>query len=198
MFGFVTQSLFLPTIKVVNMRKLKTSELGRISVEEFKKSDKLPLVVVLDNIRSLSNIGSVFRTADAFRIEEIHLCGITARPPHREIHKTALGATESVDWSYFKNTIDSVNLLKEKGYIIVSLEQTTESIFLHNFKPSNGKKYAIILGNEVKGVDEEIINNSDICVEIPQSGTKHSFNVTVSAGIAIYSISLSLSNLNPV
>ncbi len=178
------------------MRKLKTYELGRISVEEYKKADKLPLVVVLDNIRSLNNIGSIFRTADAFRVEEIHLCGITACPPHREIHKTALGATESVDWHYFKNTLDSVNLLKEKGYIIASLEQAEGSIFLDEFKPIQSKKYAIILGNEVKGVDDEIINNSDVCVEIPQLGTKHSFNVTVSGGIAIYSIALSLKYLN--
>ena len=190
------QSLFLQVIKVVNMRKLKTYELGRISVDEFKKSDKLPLIVVLDNIRSLNNIGSIFRTADAFRVEEIHLCGITACPPHREIHKTALGATESVDWKYFKNSIDSVNILKENGYIIASLEQTSESTLLHDFKPSKDKKYAIILGNEVKGVDDEIINNSDFCVEIPQLGTKHSFNVTVSAGIAIYSIALSFNFLD--
>ena len=159
------------------MRKLKTYELGRISVEEYKKADKLPLVVVLDNIRSLNNIGSIFRTSDAFRIEEIHLCGITACPPHREIHKTALGATESVDWKYFKNTLDSVNLLKEKGYIIASLEQADNSILLPDFKPQNNNKYAIILGNEVKGVDEEIVNISDLCVEIPQLGTKHSFNI---------------------
>ncbi len=174
------------------MRKLKTYELGRISVEEYKKSEKLPLIIVLDNIRSLNNIGSIFRTADAFRVEEIHLCGITACPPHREIHKTALGATESVDWKYFKNTLESVNLLKEKGYIIASLEQAEGSIILDEFKPAQGNKYALILGNEIKGVGDEVINNSDVCIEIPQLGTKHSFNVTVSCGIAIYSIALNL------
>jgi len=174
------------------MRKLKTYELGRISIDEYKKADKLPLVVVLDNIRSLNNIGSIFRTVDAFRVEEIHLCGITACPPQREIHKTALGATDSVDWTYFEKTIDSVNLLKKKGYIILSLEQTNESILLPEFEPVQNKKYAIILGNEVKGVEEKIIQSSDFSIEIPQLGTKHSFNVTVSAGIAIYDIALKL------
>lgn len=192
------QYLFLHATKVVNMRKLKTYELGRLSVEEYKNSNKLPLVVVLDNIRSLNNIGSIFRTADAFRVEEIHLCGITACPPHREIHKTALGATESVDWLYFKTTLDSINLLKEKGYYIASLEQTDESVLLPDFKPLENTKHAIILGNEVKGVDEEIINNSDICIEIPQTGTKHSFNVTVSAGIALYDIALKIKHLSLV
>lgn len=177
------------------MRKLKTEDLGRISVEEFKKSQKLPLVIVLDNIRSLNNIGSIFRTADAFRIEEIHLCGITACPPHREIHKTALGATDSINWKYFKSTSESIDLLKEKGYLIVSLEQTDQSILLHNFQPSIDNKYALILGNEVKGVEDEIILNSDFCIEIEQLGTKHSFNVTVSAGIAIYDIALKLNYL---
>jgi len=194
----VLQYLFLQATKVVNMRKLKTYELGRLSIEEYKKSDKLPLVVVLDNIRSLNNILSIFRTADAFRIEEIHLCGITACPPHREIHKTALGATESVDWHYFKSTLDSVNLLKERGYVIASLEQTDNSIFLPDFKPKETNKYALILGNEVKGVEDEIVSNSDYCLEIQQLGTKHSFNVTVSAGIAIYDIALKLRYLSLV
>jgi len=177
------------------MRKLKTEELRRISVEEFKKSQKLPLVIVLDNIRSLNNIGSIFRTADAFRIEEIHLCGITACPPHREIHKTALGATESVKWIYHKNTADSIKILKEKNYSIISLEQTNNSTLLNNFKVNPNSKYALVLGNEVNGVDDEIIEKSDFCVEIPQVGTKHSFNVTVSAGIAIYAIALKLNYL---
>ncbi len=179
----------------MQMRKLKTEELNRISVEDFKKSQKLPLIIVLDNIRSLNNIGSIFRTADAFRIEEIHLCGITACPPHREIHKTALGATESVKWIYHKKTADSIKRLKEKNYSIISLEQTSNSTLLHDFKISRNLKYALVLGNEVNGVDDEIIEKSDFCVEIPQFGTKHSFNVTVSAGIAIYDIALKLNYL---
>lgn len=178
------------------MRKLKTEELGRISTEQFKKSKKIPLIIVLDNIRSLNNIGSIFRTADAFRVEGIYLCGITACPPHREIHKTALGASESVDWKYFKTTLESVISLKEAGYKIISLEQAEDSTLLHNFKTENNEKYALILGNEVKGVDDIIIENSDICLEIPQFGTKHSFNVTISAGIAIYNIALNLKYLN--
>lgn len=178
------------------MRKLKTEELGRISTEEYKKSEKIPLIIILDNIRSLNNIGSIFRTADAFRVEAIYLCGITACPPHREIHKTALGASESVDWKYFKTTLETVISLKEEGYTILSLEQTEESTLLHNFQALNNTKYALILGNEVKGVDNIIIENSDFCLEIPQYGTKHSFNVTVSAGIAIYNIALNLKYLN--
>jgi len=177
------------------MRKLKNDELGRLSVEDFKKAEKIPLIVVLDNIRSLNNIGSIFRTADGFRVEAIHLCGITACPPHREIQKTALGATESVDWSYFDNTSESVKDLREKGYVIVSLEQVEESIHLQNFEPSENKKYALILGNEVKGVSQEIVSISDFCVEIPQIGTKHSFNVTVSAAMAIYHMALNINYL---
>jgi tRNA G18 (ribose-2'-O)-methylase SpoU len=177
------------------MRKLKTEELCRISVEEFKKSEKLPLVIVLDNIRSLNNIGSIFRTADAFRVKEIHLCGITACPPHREIHKTALGASESVEWKYFNTTLESVALLKKEGFKIVTLEQAEDSTLLHNFQTIKNEKYALILGNEVKGVDDIIIEKSDFCVEIPQFGTKHSFNVTVSAGIAMYFMSLRLNYL---
>jgi len=178
------------------MRKLKTNELNRLDIESFKKAKKKPLTIVLDNIRSLNNIGSVFRTADAFRIEQILLCGITARPPHREIQKTALGATASVDWKYFKNINDAVKKLREMGYQIIALEQADESVSLHNFMPENDKKYALILGNEVNGVSEEVVNSADYCLEIPQFGTKHSFNVTVSAGIAIWDILLKLKLLD--
>jgi tRNA G18 (ribose-2'-O)-methylase SpoU len=166
-----------------------------LSVEEFKKAKKIPLIVVLDNIRSLNNIGSIFRTADGFRVEAVHLCGITACPPHREIQKTALGATDSVDWSYFATTFESVNYLRENGYVIVSLEQAEESVHLQDFEASPDKKYALVLGNEVKGVSQEIVSISDFCVEIPQIGTKHSFNVTVSAAMAVYHIALNVNYL---
>ena len=168
------------------MRKLKNSELNRLNVTEFKSSEKTPIVVVLDNIRSLNNIGSVFRTADAFLIEKIYLCGITATPPHRDIQKTALGATESVEWEYCPNTIDLINNLKVSGYLVVSIEQTEGAITLNQIKVSNNQKYALIFGNEVKGVQQEIVNCSDFCLEIPQFGTKHSFNISVSAGIVLW------------
>ncbi len=168
------------------MRKLKNSELNRLSIEEFKKSGKTPLVVVLDNIRSLNNIGSVFRTSDAFLTEKIILCGITAKPPHKDIHKTALGATESVNWEYAESTIDAVNKLKNEGFIIVSIEQTEKAIMLQDFKIEKDKKYAVIFGNEVKGVQQEVVNLSDYSIEIPQYGTKHSFNISVSAGIVLW------------
>ena len=170
------------------MRKLKNSELNRLSIEEFKKSGKTPLVVILDNIRSLNNIGSVFRTSDAFLIEKIILCGITAKPPHKDIHKTALGATGSVNWEYVKSTIDAINKLKDEGYIIVSIEQTEKAIMLQNFKIEKNKKYALIFGNEVKGVQQEAVNLSDYSIEIPQYGTKHSFNISVSAGIVLWEL----------
>lgn len=170
------------------MRKLKNSELNRLSIEEFKKSGKTPLVVVLDNIRSLNNIGSVFRTSDAFLIEKIILCGITAKPPHKDIHKTALGATESVNWEYTESTIDAVNKLKDEGYIIVSIEQTEKAIMLQNFKIEKNKKYAVVFGNEVKGVQQEIVNLSNFSIEIPQYGTKHSFNISVSTGIVLWEL----------
>lgn len=161
-------------------------ELNRLSVSDFKDAPKIPVVVVLDNIRSQHNIGSVFRTADAFRIEAIHLCGITATPPNREIQKSALGATESVTWAYFDKTSDSVNSLKAQGFTIISIEQASGSIMLDNFTPEASEKYALIYGNEVHGVENEIINLSDICLEIPQKGTKHSLNVSVAAGIVIW------------
>lgn len=170
------------------MRKLKITELNRLTTEEFKEANKIPLVVVLDDIRSLHNIGSVFRTADAFRVESICLCGITATPPQVEIHKTALGAEYSVDWQYKKDTVEAVKQLKEKGYIIYSIEQAEGSVMLDSLKLDKEKKYAVILGNEVKGVKQEVIDHSDGCIEIPQYGTKHSLNVSVTAGIVIWDI----------
>ena len=168
------------------MRKLRNEELERISVDEYKKAKKNNFVIVLDNIRSMNNVGSVFRTADAFLCEKIFLCGITPKPPHREIHKTALGATESVDWQYFENTREIVEKLKNDDYIVVSVEQVENSIFLNKFFPDNKKKYAFVFGNVVKGVEQEIIDISDYCVEIPQFGTKHSVNISVSTGIVVW------------
>ncbi len=168
------------------MRKLANSELNRLNVNEFKNSIKTPLIVILDNIRSLNNIGSVFRTSDAFLIEKIYLCGITATPPNKDIHKTALGATESVDWEYFKETKDVVDLLKKDNYKIISIEQVEEAIMLQDFTPDKDSKYAVIFGNEVKGVKQEIVDLSDLCIEIPQYGTKHSLNISVSAGVIIW------------
>ncbi len=168
------------------MRKLRNIELKRKTVEEFKNSEKLPFVVVLDNIRSLNNIGSVFRTSDAFLINHIYLCGITATPPNKEIHKTALGATESVDWSYSESTEEIINKLKQQDYIIVSIEQVENSVMLNDFKIDKNKKYAFIFGHEVKGVQQKIVDLSDFCVEIPQYGTKHSLNISVSAGVVLW------------
>ena len=167
------------------MRKLKITELNRISVEEFKEAEKLPLVVVLDNIRSLHNIGSVFRTSDAFRIECIYLCGITATPPHPEMHKTALGAEFTVDWKYVDNSVEAVDNLKSEGYIVYSVEQAEGSVMLDELVLDKTKKYAVVMGNEVKGVQQEVIDHSHGCIEIPQYGTKHSLNVSVTAGILI-------------
>lgn len=168
------------------MRKLRNHELDRKSVDEFKEADKTPVIVVLDNIRSLNNIGSVFRSSDAFMIESIYLCGITATPPNKDIHKTALGATESVDWKYFEKTEDAIASLKEKGYIVASIEQVENSVSLEEIDVKDDDKYALILGHEVKGVQQEIINISDFCIEIPQIGTKHSLNISVSAGIVLW------------
>ena len=168
------------------MRKLRNSELERFTVEEFKQAEKFPVVIVLDNIRSQNNIGSAFRTGDAFRIESIYLCGITATPPHREIHKTALGAENTVDWKYFDTTIDAIKLLKEQGFKIVAVEQAAQSILLQNFEPGVTEKLALVFGNEVDGVDDLIMEIADYCVEIPQFGTKHSLNITVSLGIVIW------------
>lgn len=167
------------------MRKLKNSELNRLDIDQFKKASKTPLVVVLDNIRSLNNIGSVFRTADAFLIEKIYLCGITAMPPHKDIHKTALGATESVAWEYRKNTTDLIMEL-QKEYICLAVEQTEKAMPLNQFIPEDSRKYAIIFGNEVKGVTQEVIDCCQGVLEIPQYGTKHSLNIAVSAGVVIW------------
>jgi tRNA G18 (ribose-2'-O)-methylase SpoU len=168
------------------MKKLSMDELNRLSTDDYRKARKLPFVVILDNIRSQNNTGSVFRTADAFRAEAIYLCGITATPPHREIQKTALGATESVEWKYYAQTEIAVQELKQKGYSILAVEQTDASISLDNYKPDINAKYALIFGNEVKGVQQEIAELADICIEIPQKGTKHSLNISVSAGIVMW------------
>jgi 23S rRNA (guanosine2251-2'-O)-methyltransferase len=170
------------------MRKLLLSELNRISISQFKGAEKTPLIVVLDNIRSLNNIGSVFRTADAFRLESIYLCGITGTPPNKEIHKTALGATESVNWKYFNNTIDAIAELKGLNFSVYAIEQAETSIFINDFIPELNSKIAVVFGNEVQGVSETVMNTIDGCIEIPQFGTKHSLNIAVSAGIIIWEL----------
>ncbi len=170
------------------MRKLKNSELGRISVEKFKQTKKTPLIVILDNVRSLHNIGAIFRTSDAFLIEKIYLCGITAIPPHKEIHKTALGATESVDWEYVEDTLALINRLKEEKVKILAIEQAENSTMLDTFIPIENQKYAVVFGNEVKGVQQEVVSASDICIEIPQLGTKHSLNIAVSCGVVLWDL----------
>ena len=170
------------------MKKLKNSELSRLSIDEFKNSSKTPVIVILDNIRSAHNVGSIFRTCDAFLIDKIILCGITAIPPNKEIRKTALGSSESVDWRYYKNTEEVIMKLKKKDYQIIAVEQANKSIKLESFRPENEKRYAIIFGNEIKGISQKIMDNSDSVIEIPQFGTKHSLNVSVSAGIVIWDI----------
>ncbi len=169
------------------MRKLKNSELDRLDVEQFHKADKTPVVVVLDNIRSLNNIGSVFRTADAFLIEKIYLCGITARPPHKDIHKTALGATESVAWEYAEDAQELIKKLRE-DYYCLAVEQTEQATLLNEFSVQEETKYALVFGNEVKGVSQEVVNECHGALEIPQFGTKHSLNISVSAGIVLWDI----------
>lgn len=168
------------------MRKVRTLEMQRLTIEEFREADKLPLIVVLDDVRSMYNIGSVFRTCDTFRVEALYLCGICQTPPSTEIHKTALGAEDSVSWKYFKTTLEAVAELKKEGYQILSIEQVEHSTKLQIFIPKKGQRYAVILGNEVKGVHQEVVDISDGCLEIPQLGTKHSMNVSVTAGIIIY------------
>jgi 23S rRNA (guanosine2251-2'-O)-methyltransferase len=170
------------------MRKLKLDELNRLSVSEFKASKKIPVIVILENIRSLSNVGAMFRTADAFKIEAIHLVGITARPPHREIQKTALGATESVDWTHFDTINESIQELKNKGYKVLSVEQTENSTSIENLNEIDASGVGIILGHEVDGVEQSTIEKSDHCIEIPQFGTKHSLNVGVCGGIVMYEL----------
>lgn len=170
------------------MRKLKNSELDRLNVADFKDTKKTPIIIVLDNIRSLNNIGSVFRTSDAFLIQKIYLCGITATPPHKDIHKTALGSTDTVDWEYAKNTLDVIAHLKTQDIKIVSIEQAEKATMLNNFAPEPDTTYALIFGNEVKGVAQDVVNNSDYVIEIPQYGTKHSLNIAVSCGVVVWDI----------
>ncbi|MDO5105752.1 RNA methyltransferase [Capnocytophaga sp.] len=170
------------------MRKLANNELQRLDIASFKTASKTPLIVILDNVRSLNNIGSVFRTSDAFLIEKIFLCGITATPPNKEIHKTALGATESVDWEYAESTISVVHRLQAENVKVISIEQAEKAVMLNTFQPEPQQKYAIIFGNEVKGVEQEVVSASDGVIEIPQYGTKHSLNISVSAGIVIWAL----------
>lgn len=176
----------------MKFRKLKNSELDRINPEEYKASDKTPLIIILDNIRSLNNIGSVFRTADAFLIKKIYLCGITAKPPHKDIQKTALGATDSVAWEYTENTMDVVTKLKEQGVFVASIEQAEQSVALNEFSVKDDTAYAIIFGNEVKGVQQKVVTASDAVIEIPQVGTKHSLNIAVSVGVVAWDLFVKL------
>lgn len=170
------------------MRKLKNEELDRLDVGGFKQAKKTPLIVVLDNIRSLNNIGSVFRTCDAFLIEKIYLCGITAKPPHKDIHKTALGSTDTVTWEYSQNTIEVIHKLKSKNIKIVSVEQAENAVMLDDFQPVGNQGYALIFGNEVKGVSQDVVDASDTVLEIPQFGTKHSLNISVSCGVVVWDL----------
>jgi tRNA G18 (ribose-2'-O)-methylase SpoU len=170
------------------MRKLLNKELDRKSLEQFRETAKSPFIIVLDNVRSQSNVGSIFRTADAFLTEAIYLCGITSCPPHREIQKTALGATESVSWKYYKTTIEAIKELKESGFTVVAVEQVAESVELQDLRIDADKKYALIFGHEVNGVDQDVVNMCDLCVEIPQFGTKHSFNIAISVGIVLWEV----------
>ena len=179
---------------MAELRKLKVTEMNRLTVEEFKEARKLPLVVVLDDVRSLHNIGAVFRTSDAFLVDCIYLCGITATPPHPEMHKTALGAEYTVDWKYFQSTEDAVNELHAMGYTVFAIEQCEGSTMLDKLVLEPDKKYAVVLGNEVKGVKQEVVNQCDGCIEIPQFGTKHSLNVSVTAGIIIWEFAYQLTS----
>jgi len=178
------------------MRKLKNSELDRLSVEDFKHSKKTPIIIVLDNIRSLNNIGSVFRTSDAFLVEKIYLCGITATPPHKDIHKTALGSTETVDWEYVENTVELVEKLKAENCKVLSIEQAENAVMLDQFTPEANTKYALVFGNEVKGVSQKVVNISDNVIEIPQYGTKHSLNISVSCGVVVWDVFSKIKALN--
>lgn len=177
------------------MRKIRNDELDRKSVEEFKKSQKRPLIIVLDDVRSLNNVGAIFRTADAFLCESVYLCGITAQPPHREIHKTALGAEETVDWKYFDNVKKAITALKSDGYTIIVIEQVEGGIPLPDFRPGSMKKYAFIFGHEINGVSDEAISLCDMAIEIPQQGSKHSLNISVCVGVVVWDfVSKSISN----
>lgn len=170
------------------MRKLKNNELGRKNVAEFKDAAKTPIIVILDNIRSANNVGSVFRSSDAFLIEKIYLCGITATPPNKDIQRTALGATDSVDWEYDEDTLSVIKKLQNEGVFVASIEQAEKAVMLNDFTPETNKKIAIVMGNEVKGVQQEVVNASDTCIEIPQLGTKHSLNISVTCGITLWDL----------
>ncbi|WP_418512856.1 RNA methyltransferase [Corallibacter sp.] len=170
------------------MRKLKNSELDRLSVDEFKDSKKTPIIIILDNIRSLNNIGSVFRTSDAFLIEKIYLCGITAKPPHKDIHKTALGSTETVNWEYVEDTLELIKKLKQEDVKIASIEQAEQATMLDEFAPETNTTYALVFGNEVKGVQQTVVSESNLVLEIPQYGTKHSLNISVSCGVVVWDV----------
>jgi len=174
------------------MRKLLNEELNRKTIDEFKNAAKTPIIIVLDNVRSLNNVGSVFRTADAFLVEAIYLCGITGTPPNKDIQKTALGSTETVLWKHYANTIDAVNELKQNGYKVLAIEQAESAIMLNEFKPEENEKLAIVFGNEVKGVQQEVMDVSDGVLEIPQVGTKHSLNIAVSVGVVVWDLFLKL------
>lgn len=170
------------------MRKLQNEELDRLTIDEFKKIQKIPLVLILDNIRSMHNIGSVFRTSDAFLIESVYLCGLTASPPQKDIHKTALGSTESVEWKYFKDTVAAIGSLKKENYVIIGIEQTNKSTMLQDFLPKENEKYALVFGHEVRGVEQRVIDLCDFSIEVPQYGTKHSLNISVCAGIVVWEL----------
>lgn len=178
------------------MRKLKLDELGRAGIEEYKNQKKLPVTIVLDNVRSMHNVGSVFRTSDAFAVEQIILCGITGQPPHREIEKTALGATKSVEWKYFSDVTEAIRQIKAENYNLIAIEQAENSVKLNDFKPDPAKKYALIFGNEVNGVSDEAMLLINECIEIPQFGTKHSFNIVVTAGIVLWDFFAKLNSDN--
>jgi len=179
------------------MKKLKITEMNRLTIEEFKEEKKTPFVVILDNVRSLHNVGSVFRTADAFLVEAVYLCGITSTPPQAEIHKTALGAENTVDWKYYEDTHLAVTELKAQGYTVFAIEQAVGSTMLTNLQLDKSKKYAVILGNEVKGVQQSVVDVCDACIEIPQFGTKHSLNVSVTGGIIIWEFFKKMKTHNP-
>ncbi|WAC03664.1 RNA methyltransferase [Lacinutrix neustonica] len=170
------------------MRKLKNNELDRLTVSDFKDAKKTPIIIILDNIRSLNNIGSVFRTSDAFLIKKVYLCGITAKPPHKDIHKTALGSTDTVAWEYIENTLELVEKLKVQGITVCSIEQAEKATMLHAFIPEKENTYALVFGNEVKGVSQAVVNASDVVIEIPQFGTKHSLNISVSCGVVVWDL----------
>ncbi len=186
MANLLVCSLLVNSLTKLIMRKLKVTEMNRLTVDEFRTSDKMPLTVVLDDVRSLYNVGSVLRSCDAFRVEEVVLCGITAAPPHPEIHKTALGAEDSVSWRHADSALEAVRELRRQGVTVMAVEQCEGSTMLNTFVPETGRRYAVVLGNEVNGVRQDVVDECDGCLEIPQFGTKHSLNVSVTAGIVVW------------